>query len=366
MGCALESSVSEHDLAASPILGHQWVVELAGRRLASGQQPHAYLLAGPASVGKFTTALAVVRLLLCGDGTGCGTCRGCQLVARRAHPDLRVLELPPDRKNIPLREVHEFTEGIALRPLEAARKVYVLRGAQDLAEEGANALLKILEEPPPAVTFLLTTTAAGLLPPTIVSRCQVLALRPVAADEIAARLVSAYGVEPERAELLARTSQGRPGRAIAAALDPQAYEDRLRRGRDLFSLLAADRLHRLRYADDLAEQWGTRSEEVLEVLDGWAELWRDVLLVQQGLETRVVTLPLLDQIEAAAAGLAPRVVGGAVADTLDTARALRGNAHPRLALEAYLLLSPRLAPAEASASSDGAPQGGAVAAGPAE
>jgi DNA polymerase-3 subunit delta' len=105
------------------------------------------------------------------------------------HPDLRVLERPPDRRSIPLGDVHEFLRGIALRPLEAARKIFIVRGGDDLAEEGANALLKTLEEPPPAVTMIVTAPDAAAVLPTIVSRCQRIALHPVAVAEIADFLV---------------------------------------------------------------------------------------------------------------------------------------------------------------------------------
>ena len=153
------------------------MIELLARSLQHQHAAHSYLLTGPAHVGKFTTALAMTQLLLCEFSRACGECRHCRHVARQLHPDLSVLEIPADKKSIPLQDVHDFMHGMALRPLEAERKVYIIRGAEDLADEGANALLKTLEEPPPAVTIILTAPDAHQLLPTIVSRCQLLALR---------------------------------------------------------------------------------------------------------------------------------------------------------------------------------------------
>src|SRR2546429_631167 len=105
---------SEHAL-----IGHGWVLDLVRRSIVAGHGAHALLLTGQPHVGKFTTALAMAGVLLCEEARGCGSCRHCRLVARRAHPDLRILEIPPDRRSIPIKDVHDFLQGVALRPLEA-------------------------------------------------------------------------------------------------------------------------------------------------------------------------------------------------------------------------------------------------------
>src|SRR5438552_18775772 len=104
------------------LVGHGWVPDLISRSIEAGRLSHAYLLAGLPHIGKLTTAVATARLLLCAEGTACGVCRHCRLVSLFSHPDLRVLEIPPHRRNIPVRDVHDFLHGIALRPLEAERK----------------------------------------------------------------------------------------------------------------------------------------------------------------------------------------------------------------------------------------------------
>jgi DNA polymerase-3 subunit delta' len=327
---------------APALLGHQWMMDFLERALRAGATTHAYLLTGPPQVGKFTTALAIARLLLCPTIPSCGACRHCRLVERRGHPDLRVLERPPDRKTIPLRDVHEFMHGMALKPMEAERKVYILRGAEDLAEEGANALLKTIEEPPPAVTLVLTAPSSTALLPTIVSRCQVAPLRPVSAEEIAAYLREALGVEGARAEAIARASKGRPGWAILAAKNADLYQERGRHGSDLLGLLKAHRLDRIRYADALADRWAGHPEDVREVLEAWMDLWRESLLHLEGVSGSSFDPDLAAKITAAADSLAGEAVRRALQATLDTAEGLERNANARLALEAYALLLPRL------------------------
>src|SRR5688500_6115601 len=96
------------ETAGTSLIGHGWVPSTIARNRAEGRLAHAYLLAGPAHIGKLTTALEIARLLLCPEPVACGVCRHCRLVSRRVHPDLQVLEIPPARRNIPLQDVHDF------------------------------------------------------------------------------------------------------------------------------------------------------------------------------------------------------------------------------------------------------------------
>ena len=324
------------------VVGHGWVLDLVQRGLEQGRLPHSLLLCGPAHVGKFTTALAIARLLLCPQTPPCGICRHCSLALRRVHPDLQILELPPDRRTIPLRDVHELMHGMALRPLEAARKVYIIRGAEDLAEEGANALLKTLEEPPPAVTLILTAPDPATLLPTIVSRCQLLGLRPAPSRAIADHLVG-LGVDPARADRIAAVSGGRPGWAIMAANDETLANSRSERAQELVGLLSASRLDRMRAADALAERWRDHPDEVREALHAWSEVWHELLLASSGLPEALAYSDLTGELRSVAERVSATEVQRALAATLDVADALEWNAHPRLALEAYLLFLPRLA-----------------------
>jgi DNA polymerase-3 subunit delta' len=172
---------------------------------------------------------------------------------------------------------------MALRPLEAARKVYIIRGADDLAEEGANALLKTLEEPPPAVTLILTAPDPSALLPTIVSRCQLLSLHPAASGEIATHLVGVLGIDSERAEAIALSSGGRTGWAVLASANDELVATRDQRAAELIGLLTASRLERISAADALAERWTGHADEVRDTLETWRDVWHDLLMVQSGL-----------------------------------------------------------------------------------
>ncbi|HZT07179.1 MAG TPA: hypothetical protein VFC51_09125 [Chloroflexota bacterium] len=326
---------------SAQLIGHQWALDALARAIKTSSLAHAYLLTGPEHVGKLATAMAIARLLLCPSNPACGTCRHCRHAARGAHPDMRILALPTDRKTIPIKDVHEFLHGIALKPLEATRKVYLIPDAENLAEDGATALLKTIEEPPAGVTLLLTAADPSALLPTVVSRCQVITLHRVPPAVIAEHLISGRGIDADRAQSAASESGGLPGWAILAVDRPEILEDRVRCARELRGALDGDVLSRIRYADELSEQWSSHPENVRNVLEIWAEVWEAALLVQHGFQGTRCASAIRREAVMISERLDASTVRRALARTLDVEDGLNHNANPRLALEAYMMGLPR-------------------------
>jgi hypothetical protein len=158
--------------------------------------------------------------------------------------------------------------------------------------------------------------------------------------EIADHLVSVRGMSPADATRVAQASQGRPGWAMLASEKATLVEERRERANDLLQVVRGDRLIRFRYADDLAEEWSGHADEVHDVLETWAEVWRDVLLWQEGLTERVSIVAGEQDTAELASALSSAHVRAALAQTMDVVDSLDRNAHPRLALEAYMLLLP--------------------------
>jgi len=317
------------------IVGHDWAVGLLARSLEAGTIAHAYLISGPRGVGKRTLARTLAQALNCLEPPRCGRCRACRLIGRDAHPDVRTLTRPADKKNLGIDEIKELREDAVLKPLEARRKVYLLREAETLSEPAANALLKTLEEPPPGVVLLLTTTDASLLLPTVVSRCQHLRLRPVAWTSVAAHLEAAAGLPRPEAERLADLAAGRIGWALRAAAEPALLAAREQALAQLQAALAGSRLERLRLAAGLAESWSARQDGVRETLETWRDWWRGCLLASLGARGDGPTT----EVPAFAGDLTS--CWRALARVQQTLADLDANVHPRLALEALLLALPR-------------------------
>ncbi len=147
----------------------------------------------------------------------------------------------------------------------------------------ANALLKTLEEPSATTRWWLTSSRPAGLLPTIVSRCQVLGLRPVPTATIAAALQATWGMTSEQATLLAGLSGGRPGWAMTVAARPEAWERHRRSMADMERLMQQTSVERMHYAARLADD-----ADVETVLQSWLLWWRDVLLVQQGCDPLIL------------------------------------------------------------------------------
>lgn len=212
--------------AFAEIIGQQAALALLERMLDSGRVPHAMLFHGPESVGKATTARIFATALLCEQGTACGACGSCALVARDAHPDLLTVRRlpkpagPADELSsfIVVEQIREVSRLAGLTPRAGTRRVFVIDPADRMHAESQNALLKTLEEPPGSAVLILVASRPHLLLPTVRSRSVGIAFAPVRTSELARRL-AAGGMPAAEARARAALAGGRPGAALAVELE---------------------------------------------------------------------------------------------------------------------------------------------------
>ena len=208
---------------------------------------HAWLIAGPAGIGKATLAYRMARFVLAHpDPHTPAVQRATSLhvdtdhpVARRiaaqAHGDLLVLERTVNEKTNKLRQdiqvddVRRTVTFFGSTAGEGGWRVAIVDAVDELNREGANALLKILEEPPRRAVLLLVSHSAARVLPTIRSRCRLLALRPLLAAEVAQAAATAIGEDAEAANIkaAAAAADGSVRRALAM-LDGEALDLRNR------------------------------------------------------------------------------------------------------------------------------------------
>ncbi|HEJ1199528.1 TPA: DNA polymerase III subunit delta' [Pseudomonas aeruginosa] len=144
--------------------------QLGGR----AQHAHAYLLYGPAGIGKRVLAEHWAAQLLCqrpAAAGACGECKACQLLAAGTHPDYFVLEPEEAEKPIRVDQVRDLVGFVVQTAQLGGRKVVLLEPAEAMNVNAANALLKSLEEPSGDTVLLLISHQPSRLLPTIKSRC---------------------------------------------------------------------------------------------------------------------------------------------------------------------------------------------------
>ncbi|HEX8990245.1 MAG TPA: DNA polymerase III subunit delta' C-terminal domain-containing protein [Anaerolineales bacterium] len=330
------------------ILGNDWAVDMLRHQVAQGATRHAYLFTGPPGIGRRTLALRFAQALNCTEppepGQPCGRCRNCRQIGELHHPDLLIIRRDPNAKLPWMDPLREGLHQIALQPYQSRFKVALFPDFHEATDNALNALLKTLEEAPSYAILILTADNPEQLLPTIVSRCEVLRLRPLPVEVVEAflarRIAQAReeGKEPPPgaeagAALIARISGGRPGYAIRLLEDPSALAFRLERLADLQALLGGTRSYRFAYAEKLAaDKDGLRNSLLL-----WLSFWRDVLLRAGGAEAPPSNLDHSSQIEALAKRLSLPEARRVVAGLEQALQQLDANVNPRLLAEVALL-----------------------------
>jgi DNA polymerase III subunit delta' len=199
----------------------------------SGRIPHAWLIGGPRGIGKATLAYRMARFVLAHpdpNEPAVQSARSLALdpehpvvrrVAAQAQGDLLILERTLNergklRQDIAVDDVRRTVTFFGSTAGEGGWRIAIVDAVDELNDAGANALLKIVEEPPPRALLLLISHARGLVMPTIRSRCRVLDLRPLSTPDVAQAVAAALGRETDSEVMeAAGLAEGSVGRALA-------------------------------------------------------------------------------------------------------------------------------------------------------
>ena len=219
-----------HPRHTDTLFGHEAPWQAFQDAAQSGRLHHAWLLSGPAGIGKATFAYQAARMLLAQGSAGeLGGDQSARLVANRSHPRLLVMRRIYDLKTkkfttiIPVDEVRKVRPFVGKTAEAGSWRVVLIDTANDLNNAAANALLKVLEEPPRQTVFLLVTPQPGRLLATIRSRCRTLPFDTLKSSSFSKAVNQALmaredGVQttllPDRMMHLEHIAQGSVGRAL--------------------------------------------------------------------------------------------------------------------------------------------------------
>lgn len=230
----------------SELIG-QHSVQASLRQMVQGERmPHALLFLGQEGCGKLALAWAFAQFVMCenrGEEDSCGSCSSCIKAAKIVHPDLH-FSYPTIGTNVrseqylpqwrtalaenPYMNVNQWLQSIgaenkqgninkeecaniirklSLKTFEANYKVMIIWLPEYLGKEG-NRLLKLIEEPPENTLFILVAEEQEKILNTILSRCQVVKIKPLIDEELMAGLMKNQAITHEQAQTVAHLANG--------------------------------------------------------------------------------------------------------------------------------------------------------------
>ncbi|HVF24723.1 MAG TPA: DNA polymerase III subunit delta' [Anaerolineales bacterium] len=323
------------------LIGHEWAVEMLKKHVVNGTPRHAYLFAGPPGLGRRSLALRFAQALNCQTpidaGIPCGQCRGCKQIEAMQYPDLSVVQADSEGGTLKVDQIREARRSLTLKPYIANYRVAVFLRFQQTNDNAANALLKTLEEAPSYAVLILTADNPEQLLPTIVSRCEVLRLRPLNIEAVQKELEK-RGLETGQAKLIAHISGGRFGYALRLIENDSLLEKRDQRLNDLLALIRATRVEKFAYADKLAKD----KESMRQAILIWLSYWRDVMLRTARAESPLVNVDRNMEIENLADRMDLSSARRVVSSLEKALEKMERNVNSRMLAEVLLLDLPKI------------------------
>lgn len=334
-----------------PLIGNRQITEFLERSILNNSLGGTYIFYGPDNLGKTTLAVHFARILFCQAKNRkilpCGQCPACLSFAASykgegekdneqwAQSDFFLIKKEKDKKNIAIDQVRDFIRSLAMTSFLNSYKIGIIKHAETLSAEAANALLKTLEEPKKKVIIILITHSLDALPATIASRAQILRFHPVSADVIYDYLIKDCGASRSQAKNFARLSLGRPALAVKFCQDKefyQVYQERARVFLDFFNQNINERLAAVEKI--IGRQSGqTAVASARRIVQIWLGVLRDHLLLHFGHQDRIQHHIFESDLEKQTNALTPEFLLSAVKLLRQAEKYLDANVNPHLVLE---------------------------------
>lgn len=258
------------------IIGQEQIKEHLQNALTTKKVSHAYIINGEKSSGKEYIAKVFAMALQCekGELEPCQECHACKQALSNNQPD--IIRVGHEKPNtISVDDIRaQINNDVAIKPYSSPYKIYIVNEAEKMTPQAQNAILKTLEEPPEYAVILLLTSNVNALLPTILSRCVVLNMKPVADEKVQKFLMEELKVPDYKADVCVAFARGNVGKAKALA-SSEDFENIKNEALSLLKYIQDMELHEIVAA---IKKIGEYKLEINDYFDIMAIWYRDVLL----------------------------------------------------------------------------------------
>ena len=269
------------------ILGHEQIIEHLQNAVTMDKVSHAYIINGPDKSGKMMLAEAFAQTLECekledvvknaaqpSDVEPCMECHSCKQALSDNQPD--IIYVSHEKPNtISVDDIRaQINNDIAIKPYSSPYKIYIMNEAEKMTPQAQNAILKTLEEPPEYAVIMLLTSNVNSLLPTILSRCVVLNMKPVADELVRNYLMHQLQVPDYKAEVCVAFARGNIGKAKSLA-SSEDFDNIKNEALSLLKYIQDMDLSEITAAIKKITEYKLQINDYLDLIAIW---YRDVLL----------------------------------------------------------------------------------------
>lgn len=262
------------------IIGQEQIKEHIKNAISSGKVSHAYVIQGEQFAGKEFIAKIFAMALQCeergkeGSEIPCQKCHSCRQALSDNQPD--IIKVTHEKPNtVSVDDVRAQISGdVGIKPYGSPYKIYIMNEAEKMTVQAQNALLKTLEEPPEYVVIMLLTTNVNALLPTILSRCVVLNMKPVADHLVRKYLMQELQITDYKAEVCVAFARGNIGKARQLAFS-EGFENVKDEALSILKYIQDMELHEMVAAANRIREYKLDKSDLIDIMMVW---YRDVLL----------------------------------------------------------------------------------------
>jgi DNA polymerase-3 subunit delta' len=308
------------------IIGHSKNIGMLQQLISQGRLPHALLFTGPEGIGKRLTAFGLAKALLCEQSKNdyCDLCAACHRINQDNHPDVTIIQ--PEGNSIKIEQLRDWQKGLESKSYSGSWRITVIDQAEKISIGAANSILKILEEPPEDTLICLITVEDRDILSTIVSRCQILRFSPLTRSDFIRIIMQHCQLTESQSGLIYNLSKGQLSRGMAI---------------DLNNLLHLRDQWRQFFRSSPSGEKSYPQTDKASVMDGLeiiAHWWRDVILLQFGIDDSLLTnQDMVSEVEKEAKVNTRSLVISRINLILQTLAAIERNANPKMAIDSLLL-----------------------------